>query len=257
MERDRTFLIANWKMNPGSVAEARSIFRGIRDAASRAKKVQTVVCPPFPFLSELRSVYSGKKISFGAQDLFWEQAGSYTGEVSGSMLASLGAQYVIIGHSERRKLGETDDVVNKKVRAGCAANLKTVLCVGESERDAHGEYLTFVRDQLRAALSNVNKADLLSIVVAYEPVWAIGKSAKDAMQPEDVHQMVIYVRKIIAELYTPQLAYAVPVLYGGSVEPGNIESLMQEGHANGFLVGHASLVPTQFTQMITTLNSLA
>ncbi|HEX9608589.1 MAG TPA: triose-phosphate isomerase [Candidatus Paceibacterota bacterium] len=242
----KSIVVANWKMHPKTLAEAKHLFLGVKKAVSRVRGVVVVVCSPAVFLAELRKLYVGKRISFGGQDVHAEKSGAYTGSTSASMLKSVGASYVIIGHSERRIAGETNEDVQEKVRAALNEHLTVVLCIGEQRRDYEGEYLTFVKDELEVALSGVAADELRRVVIAYEPIWAIGKTANEAMKPHDMHQMTLFIRKILAEQYNREVALKVAVLYGGSVEPENCEALIKDGDVNGFLVGHASLDPTSF-----------
>lgn len=247
------FLIGNWKMNPDSPKEAKKILNGIKKEASKSRKTTVVICPPFPFIDTLRSGYSGKKIRFGAQDVFWEREGSFTGEVSTKQLSFLGTEFVIVGHSERRALGENEDVVRRKLEAVLEAGLRPVLCIGEHERNESGVHLEFIQNQLISAFSGLSEKALLGTLIAYEPIWAIGKSAQRAITPHDLHEMVLYIRKVLISLVSEKRAYEVPLLYGGSVEPMNSRELASVPELNGFLVGHASLVPGSFTQILESL----
>ena len=243
-------VVANWKMNPKSLTEADEIFNGIKGTAGKMRGVHTVIAPPYVYLGELADGYKGKNLSFGAQDVSYELKGSFTGEISIPMLRDSGATYAIVGHSERRALGESNELIHKKVAASLEAKFKTILCIGEQERDPGAEYLAFLKEQLTSALTGIPQSQLSSMIIAYEPVWAIGKSDLEAAKPRDVHEMVIYIRKILVELYDNKVAMKIPVLYGGSVEPENAEALLREGEVNGFLVGHASLDPGEFNAIL-------
>lgn len=249
---DTRLAVANWKLNPGSIGEAKELFLEIRKEASRRGRVETVVAPPYPYLAELRKLTTGKHTFLGAQDLFWEEKGPYTGEVAASMLTSVGVSYVIVGHSERRALGEGNEEVAKKVVAGLKAGFTTILCVGEGERDTNGRYLSFVEEQLRSALQGVPQRSLGKLVVAYEPVWAIGSGT--AATPEDVHEMTIFIRRTLTSIYSRTLADRVRILYGGSVNEENVRALIDDGMVDGFLVGGASLKPRAFGAIIGALH---
>jgi len=258
MKQRNYYIVGNWKMKPADVREAKSIVRKIVKAASSARNVVVAICPPAIFMGDLQSIYKGKKIAFGGQNCHWERVASKTGEISPSQLASVGAQYVILGHSERRAIGETSEEVNKKIHAATKEGLTTVVCIGESQRDRQGAYITHLQKQLRVAFKNVTRPMLKNIIVAYEPLWAIGKSAAEAnVQPEQVHEMVILVRKFITETYGATPAKDMRVLYGGSVEVSNCENLLGEGHADGALIGHASIVPTEFSEIIRVVNAMS
>lgn len=243
MSTHRT-VVFNWKMHPPEVGKAKELFLDIRKAAARRPRVETVVAAPFPYLAELRKLTTGKHTKLGAQDAFWERAGAYTGEVSASMLASVGVSHVIVGHSERRALGETNDMVSRKVAATTRAGLVAVVCVGESERDPHGRYLADVEAQVRAACAGVRTPKRL--IIAYEPVWAIsaGDGNGTTASPEDVHEMGIFIRRILSDIYARRTAEQVRILYGGSVNETNAHQLLSDGMVDGFLVGGASLKPS-------------
>lgn len=246
----KRMVIANWKLHPETVDEALDLFDGIKDGVSRIKGVEVVIAPPFVFLPEITAEYRGSRIEFAGQDLFYKGEGSFTGEVSAPMLKSVGASYVIIGHSERRALGENNEDVQMKVEAALADGLRVILCIGERERNHGGEYLTFLLEELTTAFENVNEKQMKHVVIAYEPIWAIGKDDDDAMQPTQVHEMVIFIKKFLTERFNARVASNTPILYGGSVEPPNAEALFTEGEVDGFLVGHASLDIDEFSEIV-------
>jgi triosephosphate isomerase (TIM) len=250
MHRHKKLVIANWKMNPGNLSDVKKLFFDVKKNASRTHATQVVICPPHIYIAELCKLYSGKKIAFGAQDVFWKDKNSHTGEVSSEQLKGAGVLYAIIGHSERRALWESNDVVNKKVLSALNEGLTVILCVGEKERDAHATHLTFVRDELQSALSGVSRKLLNRVVIAYEPIWAIGKTSADAITPAGMHEMSIFIKKILSEIYDRESAHSIPILYGGSAEPDNAEKLLKDGDINGFLVGHASLIASDFNRII-------
>jgi len=246
MKKGKKIVIANWKMNPPTLAEAKKLFAGIKKTTGRSAGVQTIICPPFVYLTELSKNYSGSKIAFGGQNVFWESGGARTGEISPPMLKSTGAEFVIIGHSERRVQGEDFKIVHKKVRAALKEGFRVVLCIGERERDQEATYLSFIKEELESALSGVSSKMLSRVIIAYEPIWAIGKAAKGAMEPQELHEMTIFIKKILTEKYGRVHALKVPILYGGSAEPANVEALITKGMADGFLVGRASLQADSF-----------
>jgi len=246
MAKSKKLIVANWKMNPGTHTEASFLFRGIIKAANKLHNVQTVVCPPFVFLDKLAQAYNGTKVLLGGQDVFYEESGAHTGEISASQLYSVGADYVIIGHSERRALGETDEDVKAKIKSALEHKLTPIVCVGESERDVHGKYLTFLRHQIVTALKRVKLVDINKIVIAYEPIWAIGKTGRAAITPQKLHETTLFIRRVLRETFNSKIADKTIILYGGSVKPENSEELLQEGEVQGFLVGGASLNAEDF-----------
>jgi len=246
----KKIIIGNWKMAPITMKEAKATFSAIKKTASRLRNVQTVTCPPFVYLSDLKNMTSGHRCLVGAQDSFWNEQGAYTGEVSPAMLANLGIKYVILGHSERRALGESDFIVSKKVKACLKAGLIVVLCVGEEERDDNGEFIKFIKKEITESLKWVQKKDLKNIIVAYEPIWAIGKRAKRSASPEDALEMSILIKKVLADLFDKDLAVKVPILYGGSVNPQNSKTFLVQGEMDGLLVGRASLDSRAFIEIL-------
>jgi len=233
-------VVANWKTNPNSLLEARAIFKRTLKSAQRLSKTEVVIAPPFPLISSFKK---SKKIKLGAQDTSFEVSGPFTGEVSPHLLRDLGVDYVIVGHSERRSAGETDELISKKIKSAVNARLTPILCVGEAERDYHGEYLRFLTHQIKASLRSVKKEEASKVVIAYEPVWAIGKKSSNAIDPRALHESVLYVRKVIADTFGRKVAEKIKVIYGGSVKEDNVEDLIIKGGVSGFLVGSASLTP--------------
>jgi triosephosphate isomerase (TIM) len=246
----KTLIVANWKMHPRTLREAKALLAVTRAAAAKARGASVVVCPPAVFLSNLAQGSRGKSVVFGAQDCAAEAKGAHTGEVSAGMLFDRGARFVILGHSERRAQGERNEEVNRKVIAAHAAGLTAILCVGERERDPEGMYLGLVKDEVVEALRGVPREALASVIVAYEPIWAIGKRAEDAMRPHDAHETALYIRKVLRETYAHDDALKVPILYGGSVEAENARSILAEGGVDGLLVGHQSIEPKGFADLL-------
>lgn len=241
-------IVANWKMNPVTFTEAKKIVEATKRAASRARGVSVVVCPPAIYLAALRK--GSRAMAFGVQDIGAHEAGAFTGEISAEMARNSGATVAIVGHSERRRLGESNAVVAKKVAAALAAKLTPILCIGENIRDAGGDYLSVVRAQIMEGLAEVSTPLVPKVIIAYEPVWAIGKKAGDAILPADLHEMSIFIKKVIAERIDRAKALNVTILYGGSVEPENAHALLTSGDVDGFLVGHTSLDTTEFPLVI-------
>lgn len=251
----KPLMVGNWKMKPATLQDAKAIYQKVAKVAGTFRNVDIVVAPPAVFLSELKRASPSKKIKWAAQDCFTKREASATGELSPSQLKSVGVSYVILGHSERRALGDTNESVRAKMDAALAEGLTVILCIGESNRDRAGEYLGFLEAQLTSAFKGRARTELDRIIVAYEPLWAIGKSAKDAnVQAGDVHEMMIFVRKYFADRYGKTIAEERVVLYGGSAEPVNTEMLLREGHADGLLIGHASIVPSEFIEMLNIAN---
>lgn len=185
---------------------------------------------------------------------FWEQDGAYTGEISPTQLLRLDVNHVILGHSERRALGESDKVVNHKVRTCFKNNLRVILCVGETERDKDGEYLRFVREEMKNSLARVSRKDLPKLIIAYEPIWAVGSRGRRADTPEELFEMIIFIRKTLSDIFGKRHAMDLPILYGGSADENNAEGFLREGGASGLLVGRASLDSGQFGHILKIAN---
>ena len=223
--------------------------------------VEAWLAPPFPFIADVAAALKGSPIKVGAQTLSAADAAlgkQHTGEVPAQMLKAMGASFVLVGHSERRaiivgdeiiKQGETDEAIRAQLLQATSLGLTAILCVGETERTPDGSHFAAVANQLSRALHGVSALGN-RLIVAYEPVWAIGKSAADAMQAADVEEMAIFIRKILSETLGRDMVAKVPILYGGSVEPGNVKALMAEGGVNGFLVGHASADIDSFKEIL-------
>lgn len=250
----KKLVVANWKMNPKSLTEAVRECGAIARSARALKKVETVIAPPTPFLGFLLKT---KGVTFGAQDISTERGiGAATGEVSGAILKQFGVRYVIVGHSERRTRGEAGPVIAAKVTAALREGLTPILCVGEQERDEDGAYFQELRTQIHESLDGVPKAQLKNVIVAYEPVWAVGVEAERADTPEETLETVLYIRKIISEISHGRVQNT-PVLYGGSVLPANASAFLKHGGVAGLLVGRASLKPRLFAKILKSAQHIA
>jgi len=255
--KTRKIVVANWKMNPVSVKEAKDLFSQIRRKALLLRKTLVIVAPPSVFISLFEpSRKNSKSFFLGAQNTSWQASGALTGEVSTGMLKDLGVSYVIVGHSERRILGETDAIVARKMASLFGERLTPILCIGERDRDQHGDYLSVLANQIKNSLAGVSKRDIVNTIIAYEPIWAIGKTARDAMDSHKLHETTLFIRRTLTELYGRSIALVVPIIYGGSVEPANASDLIENGNVSGFLVGHASLSAKGFGEIIQAVESL-
>lgn len=243
-------IIGNWKMFPASPREAKKIFVGIKKGTAGATRTKIVVCPPALYVASLAEWKAKAKINVGGQNCFKDDEGARTGETSPRALASTGATYVILGHSERRALGETDGDVAEKAIGAVRNKLTVVLCVGEHDRDQHGSHFGEVSSQLRASLAGFPKAEVKRLVIAYEPIWAIGAKAKRPATPSDYREMSILIRRYLAEYFGKKTAFAIPILYGGSADDKNAEGFLREGGADGLLVGRVSLDAEKFSEII-------
>lgn len=249
----RPLIVANWKMYK-TISEAVNIVASIKAGIHKATECGVVICPPFTTLAAVGQVLKGSPLELGAQDMHPEAEGAFTGEISPLMLKELGCRYVILGHSERRNhFHETDEFVNRKVRAALKFNIVPIVCMGETleDREARRAFEA-VKSQFEGSLRDLNEDDIQRIVIAYEPVWAIGTGR--TATPEQAEQMHSYIRRLLHEKYGEENSSRTLILYGGSVRPENMTALMQKPNVDGALVGGASLKAESFTQIV--LNTL-
>lgn len=259
----KSLIVANWKMNPDSLEEAKNLFNLIKRGLTKTKnkKLEVVICPPFVYLplflgsstfAQTRLRYGGSSVAFGVggQDCFWEEKGAFTGEISPVMLKNLGCQYVILGHSERRRhFLENDEMINKKIKATIFSKLNPILCIGETqvERDK-GLTKKILNFQIRKGLKGIAKKEIKKIIIAYEPVWAIGTgkscSLKDARVAGD------FIRRTISLIHSRKIAKGLRILYGGSVNSENAANYIFAANFQGLLVGGASLNAKEFIKIL-------
>jgi triosephosphate isomerase len=246
----KKIVAANWKMNM-TQAEAKSFIETFLLEIEETRDVEVVIIPPFTSLAPVNAALeNAQHIKVGAQNMHWERSGAFTGEISPAMLRDLFVRYVVLGHSERRTLfGETDEIVNRKVRAAHEAMLRPILCVGESlEQRERGEVENVLSTQLRGSLAGLGSKELQETVVAYEPVWAIGTGkTATADQAQEAHA---FVRRVLGEISDEATAEKMRLQYGGSVKPDNAGTLMSQPDIDGALVGGASLDPRSFAQIV-------
>ena len=243
----KPIIAGNWKMHK-TIAEALEFVSDIKDRVNN-EKVEAVICAPFTLLKDLKEATKGPSIKVGAQNMHFEEKGAFTGEISPLMLKELDMDYVVIGHSERRQyFNETNETVNKKVLKSLEVGIDPILCVGETldEREA-GNTKNICKVQVEKALENVSKEDLAKVVIAYEPIWAIG-TGKTATS-EDANDVIAYIREVIANLYG-ELASDVRIQYGGSVKPSNVTEIMNQSDIDGALVGGASLQANDYVELV-------
>lgn len=246
----RTPIIAgNWKMHK-TVAEAKVLAQQVVESVADIKTVDVVLCPPFTALASLSELLAGTNVGLGAQNMYYEEQGAFTGEVSPLMLKEL-CQYVILGHSERRQyFGETDEGVNKKIKVALAHGLTPIVCVGENlAQNEAGETNSFVGGQIKAAFAELSAADAVKVIVAYEPIWAIG-TGRNA-DPATANSIIAgSIRGSLASMFSNDVAQQIRVQYGGSVKPANVVGYMSEPDIDGALVGGASLTIENFLPLV-------
>lgn len=247
----KKIIIANWKMNPVTTKEAISLLDVYFKSAQELKKIDFVVCPPFVFLN-LFNKYKNPKFKLGAQNVHHEKMGSFTGEISSSMLLDAGVKYVILGHGERRSSGETDENINTKILSILKTKITPVFCIGEKDRDQEGSYLSFIENQIRLGLSGLKKSQIKNIIIAYEPLWAIGKNATREATPEEFVEIKIFIKKIISDIFGHGSSKNISILYGGSINSLNAKSFLDAG-ADGLLVGRDSVNKDKLEALIKVL----
>jgi triosephosphate isomerase len=246
MKYSDPLLVGNWKLNPATQDEAKNLFQTIGKKITKYKEVEVVVAAPFLFIPELAKLKQ-TRIALGAQDAHFEERGACTGEISPALLAPYKVTHVIVGHSERRALGETDEQINKKIQTLLKRKMTPIVCIGESLRDEQGKFFNHIETQIRQLTTGLTPAQLAKIVIAYEPIWAIGTGA--TATAEDVKEMQLFIVSILTKLYERKVAHKIKLLYGGSVKASNASEIFAQGGMQGFLVGGASLSAEEFGQI--------
>ena len=245
----KPIIAGNWKMNK-TVKESLELVEGLKEQLRGLQNIEVVVCPPFTSLGEVSKGIQNTNIQLGAQDVYWEDSGAYTGEVSCAMLKELDCKYVIIGHSERRAyFGETNESVNRKAKAALRHNLIPIICIGERlEQRERGQTFEVIEDHLQNGLRDITAEQMERMVIAYEPVWAIGTGR--TATPDQAQQAHSFIRNLLKKLYGNRISSSVRIQYGGSVRPDNIADLMAKDDVDGALVGGASLKMDSFVKII-------
>src|SRR3989338_1679857 len=246
-------IIKKGKMSPSSLKEAESIFAKVRSKAAKLRGVETVIAPPFIYLPLLKS---RGRIKLAAQDVAQNDDGPWTGEISAKMLKGVGATYAIIGHSERRELGESDDIIREKLYQSLSRGIKSILCVGEKEKSQEA-FPHIVREQIKKALKGTPRYFASKIIIAYEPVWAISSHSKGrADTPQNFFEMSIFIRRTVLDVWGKSAALRLPIIYGGSVNTKNAKGFLEIKGGAGILVGKASLDAKEFNKILEIANSI-
>ena len=244
----KPIIAGNWKMHK-TMDEALKLANDIKDEANKTD-IEIVICCPFTVISEVKRAIEGTKVKLGAQNMHWEEEGAFTGEISANMLKDLGVDYVIIGHSERRRyFNETDEIVNKKVIKAIEKGLKPIICVGETldEREKNKTF-DIVKRQTLIALENIGRDEMIDVVIAYEPIWAIGTGKTASSQ--DANEVIAYIRSLLQDKYGSEISEEIRIQYGGSVKPSNATEIMNEADIDGAVVGGASLKAKEFLEIV-------
>jgi triosephosphate isomerase len=248
MKKTVPLVVGNWKLNPVTLTDAVNLASRVANKNKKITEPYVAIAPSFVYLSEIKKKLNKGPVVLVAQDVYYKNIGAHTGEISVLQLKDLGVEMVIIGHSERRAMGETDQEVLDKVLLCLKHRLTPIVCVGETERDDQGHFFNFVESQLRKLASGLTSTQMRKIVLAYEPIWAIGTG--NTATKEDVKEMQLFIESVLSKIFDRKVAKGVRLLYGGSVKPGNAKELHEEGGMNGFLVGGASLKAEDFTEII-------
>ena len=248
----KKLIIANWKMNPTSLEQAKTLFDSIKQKIGDLQNTEIIICPPFIYLHEIYDIRCRtSKIKLGSQDCFWEQIGAFTGEISPKMLKSLGCEYVILGHSERRQcLNETDEMINKKLKAALRIGLKPILCIGDKNRASKKDDKD-IQSQLEKGILGLKESDLEKIIIVYEPIWAISSKNGKAATLGESKQGLLFLKQHFENNFKTM----PKILYGGSVDSGNISAFLGAEAIDGVLVGGAGLIYEEFSAMVDTLKS--
>lgn len=245
-------VVANWKAYVEDANKAKELFALAKRLAFRTG-VSVILAPPAPQIGLLLSSINRSKVRIAAQDVSETTGGAKTGEVSAQILANFGVSHVIVGHSERRTRGETDAMILEKAKHALAHGLSPILCIGERERDQDASYLSLIRSQIAAVFEPLSQKERMQVLITYEPVWAIGKTAMESITPHDLTEMVLYLRKVLGEYLPHKAPGRMQILYGGSVEPTNVRELAASSGVDGFLVGHASVDAGMFAGIVKAL----
>ena len=242
-------IAGNWKMNM-NLHQSQKLVSEIINGLGKDNKVEVIVCPPFTSLSEVNSLLKGTQVKLGAQNMYYEESGAYTAEISADMLKSVGCEYVILGHSERRVIfNESDELINKKIKFAIAKGIKPIFCIGELlEQRESGDTMKVVSSQIEKGLEGITPEQMKNIIIAYEPVWAIG-TGKTAT-PEQAQEVHSFIRELVAKKYSSSVAENIVIQYGGSVKPDNAGELLSQNDIDGALVGGACLKADSFLSII-------
>lgn len=249
----RKVIAGNWKMN-NDISATISLITEIKKGVNDQTKADVIVCPPFTSLETTQTLLKDSQIKYGAQNMYFEESGAFTGEISPLMLKSVGCEYVILGHSERRTIfHETDSIINKKIKTAVKHNLKPIFCIGETlEEREKGITFEVCERQVRQGLDGLSESELSNLIIAYEPVWAIGTGkTATSQQAEEVH---LFIRNLVAKLFSKNLADNLVIQYGGSVKPENAKELLSQPDIDGALVGGACLKADSFLKIIEAAN---
>jgi triosephosphate isomerase len=249
MKKSNPLIVGNWKLNPVTQAEAVDLAAGVAKKVKKIENAHFAIAPSYPHLSQVEKKIHASAVALAAQDVSLANIGAFTGEVSILQLKDLGVEFVILGHSERRAMGEKDQSICEKTALVLKHRLIPIVCIGEKKRDAKGDFLAYVEAQITSLSAGLTAAQIKKVILAYEPIWAIGTGKTATV--DDVKEMQIFIESILTKLYNRKIAKSVRLLYGGSVKPHNAAELQSGGGMNGFLVGGASLKAEDFGQIVT------
>jgi triosephosphate isomerase (TIM) len=245
-------IVANWKSGPDNLFEAKKNLTEIKKIKINNKKIIPIICIPNIYLDTLTRNYRGSNLKFGVQNISHTESGELTAETTAKMLKDLKINYAIVGHSERRRLGENDNLISQKIMNALKNKITPIVCIGEKERDVGGEYLREIRNQLYESLNGLTKEMIKKIIIAYEPVWAVG-SGGHVISIHELNQIILYIKKVLVEKFDRKTGLGVNILYGGSINQDNFDELLS-ADVNGFLIGRASVNPYVFKDLIKKIN---
>lgn len=245
--KKKKLIVGNWKMNPLYPKEAKALFSEIGKMSKKTKKSTIIVCPPALYIPLAPTT---KSFSVGTQDIFYEKEGAFTGSISAKMARESGASWSIIGHSEMRKHGDTPTIINHKILAALKDHVRPIVCVGERVRDDKGLFWNELKTDIEECFKGVKKPWLADVVIAYEPLWAIGIHATRDATSDEIHEVIIFIKKVLADMFGQKNVGGISYLYGGSVTPKNAAAIMHVDGVEGVLVGRSSLKPKEFAEII-------
>lgn len=247
----KILMVANWKMNPVKIDEVQKVGKEIKQAVSKYKNIDVVICPSYVHISTVSKILAKSNVFLGSQNVAWSERDSLTGEISAAQLRDLGVSYCIVGHSERRTYGETGTYISHKIQILLKRNITPILCIGESVRDDKGEYLRTIESQLKDSLQDIPRKGIEKIVVAYEPLWAIGSNATRSATKDEIEEIAILIKRVISDMYNFKKIPQNKILYGGSVgSKKDVTEILSGEYIDGCLVGRASLSAKTFTPLV-------
>lgn len=251
----KKIIIVNWRTKPENLKDCKKLLSFTSSFSDKNSEI--VIFPPALFISEIKNIVSqNKRVFLGAQNFYWVEKDDFTGQLPLSLFKGLGVKYVFVGHKDLRGLGETNEIINKKIKLSLKYGLKTIFCVGEKERDIGGLFFRQVRDELVSGLASIKKDLLKKLIISYEPKWSVGKESKGYLGSREISEMVLFIRKVLSEICGRKIALDAKIIYGGSVNDKNIEDILKNGCVAGVDIGRASILPEKFKKILSIIEKI-